>query len=519
MKRRTSKPLTFSYNFFYRCARFGYRNLRKLYKKFLKTYLNPYDFISLYPDSLDIKIIDQQYNLNDRFPKFTTITPVLNEEQSIINVLQSIEAQILKPDQVIIVDGGSSDQTIELINLHKQTSALDILLLSSPVKNIGAQRNIAIKHARNNILVNVDAGTYLDKNYMLNLVGPFSEQSGLDLTCGVHYPREEYFWSIYLTPLKHFERRIEPYGACIAYRKDTALKIGLYPEYLTYAGEDTFFCYKYKKQSKAWIFNREAFIWWDHPNNFSETKKKIFNYTVANFEIGLWPYFYYENIFEFNINFGWYAGIVKKNFKQLCIHQSKIEINQRKISGLCFILTNDYINSESSNNTREITKKFIDNNFKTFIINFGDKSKQKPDSDKKYIDLDHSLLELRYYKNFSMKELKYRYENFLNNSVFIIEYSHSEYFKKILDLKKFFTNIKIIFCYNKYQQLFNNHRYAEINAKLVATNSDLIVNDLTNPVDSIISAKDNVIIVNNSIEFIDEIYKASTICNKSIHNF
>jgi GT2 family glycosyltransferase len=60
------------------------------------------------------------------------------------------------------------------------------------------------------------------------------------------------------TKKEHFVRRVEPYGACILYRKKIAQKVGKYPEYLTYAGEDTFFIYKYKKASKVWVFNKAA---------------------------------------------------------------------------------------------------------------------------------------------------------------------------------------------------------------------------------------------------------------------
>ena len=284
-------------NFFYKFARYFYDILpifiRKLIwillKKIIPKIIYPsyclYNKISLAPKNLIIDVLDKEYLLNNDFPKYTCITPVLNEENTIIHVLQSIENLTLPPDQVIIVDGGSDDSTVDKIKSYKTNSNLDILLLHSPKKNIGLQRNIAVKKSRNNIIMNIDAGTYLDSKYAVNTLGFFADNPNVDLVCGVHYPKEEYPWSCRLSPKKHFEKKLTPYGACIVYKKDTALKIGLYPEYLTYAGEDTFFCYKYKKKSKYWVFNRKAILWWDHPSTELETEHKIQNYIKAKVDL------------------------------------------------------------------------------------------------------------------------------------------------------------------------------------------------------------------------------------------
>ncbi len=75
-------------------------------------------------------------------------------------------------------------------------------------------------------------------------------------------------------PADHFALAQEPYGACVVYKKDKALIVGLYPEYVTYAGEDTL-SYKYSKVSTHWVLNKKAVLWWDHPVSYELMREKV----------------------------------------------------------------------------------------------------------------------------------------------------------------------------------------------------------------------------------------------------
>jgi glycosyltransferase involved in cell wall biosynthesis len=493
------------YHILYNIARYSYRFAKGMAKKlFYKYNSSPYENISLYPHDLQIEIIDKDYLPNNEFPKYTTITPVLNEEKSIINMLKSLEEQTLLPDQVVIVDAGSIDATIANINEYKENSKLDILLLSSTVKNIAFQRNIAIDHARNNLLVNVDAGTILDKNYAANVIGPFYENKDLDLVSGVHHAKTKYKWSVYFSPRKHFELNLEPYGACLAYRKDIATKIGKYPEYLTYAGEDTFFCYKYKKESKKWVFNRNAFILWEHPSTFADAKKKLYNYMIANFEIGLWVYYYYSYFFEPRIlQRSMSYSIFKKNYLQFLQRQAEVEIQRRKIKGLCFVITDSYIYENEGNKAKEIVTEFITNNYKVFYLNV---SKKLPARDKLhngFINIDHSLLEFMHYKHVTTDLFENRYGEFLKNSIFVVQQLDREILDRILVIKRFTGNsIVIVYdCLNKISD------FSEVEKSLIQQSNWIIATEefvdfLQKPEyeEINLSIRDKLLVVNNPLE-------------------
>src|SRR5208283_3947011 len=92
--------------------------------------------------------------------RVSVIIPTWNEENYLERCLMSLKRQSLKdPFEVIVVDGGSSDRTLEIA--HKFTQ--DVLVL--PGKPVGAARNIGASRATGNLLAFLDADTSASKNW------------------------------------------------------------------------------------------------------------------------------------------------------------------------------------------------------------------------------------------------------------------------------------------------------------------------------------------------------------------
>ena len=64
--------------------------------------------------------------------KVSLITTILNEEKNIESFLHSIEEQTVLPDEVIIVDGGSKDKTLERIKEYKSEKLKITVLVEKP---------------------------------------------------------------------------------------------------------------------------------------------------------------------------------------------------------------------------------------------------------------------------------------------------------------------------------------------------------------------------------------------------
>lgn len=114
--------------------------------------------------------------------KVSVIIPVYNEEESIRDCLSSILDQSLKDYEVVIVDDGSSDNTLEIAKSFGK-----VKILTQSHKGAGAARNLGAKNAKGEILVFVDADMTFDKNFLSELtkpvgrtiIGTFSKEENL----------------------------------------------------------------------------------------------------------------------------------------------------------------------------------------------------------------------------------------------------------------------------------------------------------------------------------------------------
>src|SRR2546429_6108278 len=89
--------------------------------------------------------------------KITVVVPVRNEESSIYSLLCGLRQQTRPPDEVIIVDGGSSDETPAIVE-SEINSTSNLRLIREPKALPGRGRNIGARAAADEWLAFIDAG-------------------------------------------------------------------------------------------------------------------------------------------------------------------------------------------------------------------------------------------------------------------------------------------------------------------------------------------------------------------------
>ena len=218
------------------------------------------------------------------------VITVLNEKNNLPIWLLNIKSQTLLPDEIVIVDGGSTDGTWEW--LQSQTDP--ILKIFQKKGNISVGRNFAISQAKSEIVVVTDAGCVYDKTWFFRISEPLlSGQADFVSTAFGPWLKDgdsfvKYLIAASTTPAKReFEKDWLPSSRSVAFRKELWQNIGGYPEWIPIC-EDIIFDLKLKKSGVNFCYIREPLVFWQPRPNLAAYFKQLFRYTKSDGHGKLW---------------------------------------------------------------------------------------------------------------------------------------------------------------------------------------------------------------------------------------
>lgn len=213
--------------------------------------------------------------------KVSVICTLKDEENSIKELIGSILSQSKLPDELVIVDGGSTDRTVKIINSYIKKTPINLIIKKGV--NIAEGRNIAIENAKYYLIASIDAGSLADKDWLKNLLRPFEEDSSVDVVAGFFLPDakskyEEVVGELLYPKLENMNPdRFLPSGRSIAFKKGCWESVGGYPEWL-YTGEDALFDLKLREQNYKFAFARNAIVYWRPRTTLRGLFKQYFLY-------------------------------------------------------------------------------------------------------------------------------------------------------------------------------------------------------------------------------------------------
>ncbi len=105
--------------------------------------------------------------------KISVVIPTYNEEQVILDCLDSLEKQSYKNKEIVVVDDGSSDKTYKLVAGYARGRSVQ--LYKQNHKGPGPARNLGAKHAKGEILIFVDSDMIFAPEFLEKLVKPILE--------------------------------------------------------------------------------------------------------------------------------------------------------------------------------------------------------------------------------------------------------------------------------------------------------------------------------------------------------
>ena len=120
--------------------------------------------------------------------KTSLVIPLFNEEKNILNLIQMIENQTIKPNEIIFINAGSTDNTKEIIqNRIKIADLKDVKVVIKNTSKLypGGSRNLGVKISTNDHIFFMDAGIEVNKKWIESTLKIYNENK-CEIVWGVH---------------------------------------------------------------------------------------------------------------------------------------------------------------------------------------------------------------------------------------------------------------------------------------------------------------------------------------------
>jgi len=221
------------------------------------------------------------------------ICTVLNEGDHITKLLTSLAKQTRPAHEIIFVDGGSSDNTVAVLEKFAAKHQLPVRVIVAPGANISRGRNIAIKAAAGPIIASTDAGVRLDADWLAELVKPFDGDASPAVVAGFFLPDPQTVFEVamgatVLPVLSNINPgSFLPSSRSVAFLKSAWAAAGRYPEWLDFC-EDLIFDMRLGEETGPFAFAPEAIAWFRPRGSLQAFFKQYYQYARGDGKADLW---------------------------------------------------------------------------------------------------------------------------------------------------------------------------------------------------------------------------------------
>ncbi len=225
--------------------------------------------------------------------KVSVICTVLNEGPSIKKLLDSLSQQTRLPDEIIFVDGGSTDDTVAILEQFGKKQQAPVQVIVSPGANISRGRNIAIEAATGPIIAGTDAGVQLDKHWLEKLLNPFQTQTPPAVVAGFFIPDPHSAFEVAMgaTVLPLISdinpATFLPSSRSIAFLKSSWEAAGRYPEWLDFC-EDLIFDFRLRDETGLFTLAPDAIVYFRPRSALQAFFKQYYQYARGDGKADLW---------------------------------------------------------------------------------------------------------------------------------------------------------------------------------------------------------------------------------------
>ena len=220
------------------------------------------------------------------------IATCLREVESIDTFLDAILTQTRQPDDIVIVDAGSNDGTIEKIEARIAAGA-PIRLFIEPEANRSVGRNLAIEKAQAELIAVSDVGAVPERDWFEWIIALLEEDEEVGVVSGYYRAEPVTLWEQAVAAATILDvsevdpETFLPSSRSVAFRKTLWEKAGKYPEEFNH-NEDTPFDLALKETGAKFFFKPEAVVVWRPEASFRGLYRQFWRYARGDAQCGLW---------------------------------------------------------------------------------------------------------------------------------------------------------------------------------------------------------------------------------------
>ncbi|GGF81803.1 glycosyltransferase family 2 protein [Wenyingzhuangia marina] len=223
-------------------------------------------------------------NRND----ITAVVTTFNDSKSIVDFLNNVSKQSVLPDKMIIVDGGSKDNTVDVIEKYALTSKFKIEVVSdNKRRNISEGINTGIKLAKTEWILILGTGNSYNPEMIEQFI-TYRKKSKAQVfysaIIGVNDTTFGYIFNQYFLRGNRIQD-LDASNHAVLVHKNVFVENGYFWERFIYAGEDFEFFARLRKNNIELVYVKEAISFWDTPQNWKDYKKKMRVNSIADWQI------------------------------------------------------------------------------------------------------------------------------------------------------------------------------------------------------------------------------------------
>lgn len=220
---------------------------------------------------------------NTRSIKISVIVPAYNAAETIANCLTALQRQTRRPDEIIVVDDGSTDETVRI------AQAFGVRVLTQAHRGPAAARNLGVQVACGDIVMFTDADCEPLVDWVEQMQKPFENPNVVGVK-GTYRSQQKQLIArlVQLEFEDKYDRMrryetidfIDTYSA--AYRRKAFIHLGGFSEIFPIASvEDVEFSFRVAERRLRLVFAPQAQVWHTHPT-------KLIHYLRRKARYGYW---------------------------------------------------------------------------------------------------------------------------------------------------------------------------------------------------------------------------------------